>query len=195
MTRWEKFFEEKIREIAREKHILDIGGGFKQQKELGKYKELFKNCDYKVLDKNKDFKPDFVGDVQDLSFINDGSVDAVICKAVLEHVENPIKATEEIYRVLRPGGKCLVYVPFLYSYHAHLGVYKDYYRYTLDGLKLLLRKFSAFEYVAVRGRFETIIYLLPIKFIRKFLSPVGRVLDIFFKTEKQSSGYLVFLIK
>jgi SAM-dependent methyltransferase len=195
MTNWEIFFNEKIEEIAKEKQVLDVGGGFKMQKGLEQYKKLFANCDYKVIDINECYNPDIVGDIQNLENISDNSIDAIICKAVLEHVERPIDAANEMHRVLKPGGKCLVYVPFLYSYHAHEGVYKDFYRYTLDGIKYLFRNFSEIEISPVRGRFETIVYLLPVKRIRKILSPVGRFLDNFRKTEKQSSGYNIYLIK
>lgn len=195
MTPWEKFFDDKIKLVALEKNILDIGGGFKQQKDLDKYKDLFKNSHYQVLDIDGTYQPDIVGDIQNLSAIKDASYDAVICKAVLEHVANPILAVAEIYRILKKGGKCLVYTPFLYSYHACPDRYKDYYRFTLDGIKWLFGKFSQIDYVPVRGRFETMIYLLPLKILRKVLSPGARIIDVFFKTEKQSSGYFIFLVK
>jgi len=34
MTPWEKFSDDKIKEIAQEKSILDIGGGFRSKKEI-----------------------------------------------------------------------------------------------------------------------------------------------------------------
>lgn len=192
---WDKFFTEKVRLIAQEKTVLDIGGGFKFQKSLGEYRHLFADCDYKVLDNVASYNPDILGDVQDMKTISTGSIDAVICKAVLEHVPNPWKAAKEIARVLKPGGKCLVYAPFLYAYHAEKGVYGDFYRYTLDGLRFLFSDFSKFEYAPVRGRFETIAYLLPAQFLRRILSPPARVADRFFPTEKQVSGYYVYLVK
>ncbi len=195
MTISERFWDEKIRLIARAPYILDIGGGFKLQKGLTQYKQLFERSIYCVLDINDVYKPDIVGDVQDMHMIDDESVDAVILKAVLEHVQDPNKAVHEVYRILKPGGTCLVYAPFLYSYHARKGTYNDYYRYTLDGLKWLFRDFSKLEYVPVRGRLETIIYLFPIKFIRKHLSPLTRPFDRLFRTEYQSSGYQLFVVK
>jgi predicted SAM-dependent methyltransferase len=47
----------------------------------------------------------------------DGQVDAVICLEVLEHVGYPFRAAGELVRVLRPGGRLLLTVPFLTSYH------------------------------------------------------------------------------
>lgn len=38
--------------------------------------------------------------------------DVVLCNHVLEHVQNDIKAMNEIYRVLKPGGWAIMQVPF-----------------------------------------------------------------------------------
>jgi len=192
MTSWDKFFDEKIREIAKEKNILDIGGGFRFQKELRRYKELFRNCNYQTLDIEETYKPDIIGDIQQLPIV-DKSMDAIICKAVLEHVPEPHKASKEIYRVLKKGGKCFVYVPFLYPYHAHKGVYQDYYRYTEDGIRYLFKEFSAIEICSVRGNLETVFNLTPLRRLKIFI-PLIRFLDRFF-SYKQVSGYNIFLIK
>ncbi|NBV21719.1 MAG: class I SAM-dependent methyltransferase [Proteobacteria bacterium] len=41
-----------------------------------------------------------------------GCADVVICHHVLEHVLNPAGSLSEIHRVLKPGGKLLLHVPF-----------------------------------------------------------------------------------
>jgi len=176
MTKWEKFFDKKIKEIAKEKNVLDIGSGMHFQKELAKYKKYFINSDYKTLDVSEKYKPDIVGDIHNLP-------------------QDPFKAVDEIYRVLKPGGKCLVYVPFLYPYHASQANYKDYYRYTADGVKYLFRNFSKIESCSVRGYFETIINLLPLKLLRKIFVIPARFLDKIFISKNQTSGYNIFLIK
>ena len=43
--------------------------------------------------------------------IEDSSVDLVICKDVLEHLIDPLFLTNEISRILKPGGHFLVHVP------------------------------------------------------------------------------------
>ncbi len=40
-----------------------------------------------------------------------GSLDVVLIVSVLEHLREPLRALEEIRRLLRPGGTCLVNVP------------------------------------------------------------------------------------
>ncbi len=192
MTKWESFFDEKIKEIAKEKEVLDIGGGFKFQKSLSKYKDLFKNSNYRTLDVEKDYNPDIIGDICNIPLENE-SIDAIICKAVLEHVAEPQQAVKEIYRILKKEGKCLVYVPFLYPYHAHDGVYKDYYRYTKDGIKYLFRNFKLIEICSVRGNLETVINLTPLRKIR-ILLPLIRLLDRLFSGQ-QPSGYHIFFKK
>lgn len=38
--------------------------------------------------------------------------DLVICFHVLEHIEHDIKAMEELFRIIRPKGKCIIQTPF-----------------------------------------------------------------------------------
>jgi SAM-dependent methyltransferase len=53
-----------------------------------------------------------VGDfTKDQLPIDDASVDFVICKDVLEHLIDPVFLTNEISRILKPGGYFLVHVP------------------------------------------------------------------------------------
>lgn len=192
MTKWDKFFDEKIKEIASQKEILDIGGGFKFQKGLSKYKKLFKDSNYRTLDIEEKYNPDIIGDIINIP-LKDKSIDAIICKAVLEHVPEPQKAVKEIYRVLKKEGKCFIYVPFLYPYHAHQGVYKDYYRYTEDGIRYLFRDFKSIEICPVRGNLETVFNLTPLRKLKIFLSLI-RFFDKFF-SGRQASGFNIFLIK
>lgn len=63
--------------------------------------------------------------------------DAVFSFAVLEHVQNPFECAQEIIRVLKPGGKLYVVVPFLQPFH---GYPDHYYNMTSSGLKNLFGK-------------------------------------------------------
>ncbi|OGU34267.1 MAG: hypothetical protein A2068_09290 [Ignavibacteria bacterium GWB2_35_6b] len=67
----------------------------------------------------------------------DCSVDTVVCFQVLEHLQEPNFFLSECYRILRPGGKLLITVPFMW--HIHEAPY-DYFRYTRYGLEYLLLK-------------------------------------------------------
>jgi len=70
---------------------------------------------------------------------DDLSIDFVVCGAVLEHVKNPEKIINEIYRVLKRGGRTYIDMPFVYPYHA---APSDYNRTTLSGLENLCKKFK-----------------------------------------------------
>ena len=192
---WQKFWDEKINIVAKDcKIILDVGGGNRFQKGMKQYEELFKDCDYKTLDNVSDYKPDILGDIKNIPMDNE-SVDAVICRAVLEHINDPFKAVSEMHRILKSGGKCLVSLPFLYPYHAEKGYYGDFYRFTSDGVKYMFRNFSKIEICKIRGIFETITNLLPVKFLRRILAPLSRFLDSVLKSKNQTSGYNIYLIK
>lgn len=51
----------------------------------------------------------FVADTQSLP---DGSIDAIICHHVLEHVSDPVRVLLEIRRLLREKGKLMLVVPY-----------------------------------------------------------------------------------
>jgi SAM-dependent methyltransferase len=58
---------------------------------------------------------------------DEGRFDTVLLADVLEHIAKPWTLMEEVERVLSPGGKAIVMVPFLYGLHEQP---HDYYRYT-----------------------------------------------------------------
>ena len=197
MRRWEKFFKECIIELSKEKIILDVGSGKPFQKELKKFENLFKGCQYYSLDINIAYKPHIVGDIHNLPF-KDESIDAIICKAVLEHVPEPQKAVREMYRVLRKGGKIFVYIPFIYPYHG--GNYKDYYRFTIDAIEYMFSDFKELKVVPVRGLFGTLSLFIPK--IGHILEQIANIIDEFiYRLHKGSgyknlaSGYNIFAIK
>lgn len=78
---------------------------------------------------------DIVGDAHGLPF-NSDTFDYVWCNAVLEHVPYPMLVAAEIDRILKPKGWAFVQVPFLENVH---GWPDDYYRFTLQGLRILFR--------------------------------------------------------
>jgi len=132
---WDDFKKEKLEKILNEKDsVIDIGAGLKAWKDKG---DRYQTNNWphlekvQVMDPVPDYNPDLIGDIHNMPF-EDNTQDAIICHAVLEHVENPFVATKELFRVLKPGGYCYVYVPFLYYYHAEKGYYKDYWRFSKE---------------------------------------------------------------
>lgn len=184
-----KFFESCLREISKCKVVIDVGGGKPFQKEMAAYKNWFENCNYLTVDQAV-YEPSLVGDVHELP-LSDNYADGAICKAVLEHVYNPFKVVDEIYRVLKKGGKLLVWLPFFYPYHGNKN-YKDYYRYSRDGVEYLFRNFSEIKIVPSKGYFETLFGFLPLV---GRLSPVFRPLDKLIKVNNCQSGFYVYCKK
>jgi SAM-dependent methyltransferase len=67
--------------------------------------------------------------------------DVVICEQVLEHVEDPWKAAENLRGLCARDGLVIVSTPFLIKVHElpDLGMF-DYWRFTPRGLRLLLER-------------------------------------------------------
>jgi SAM-dependent methyltransferase len=86
---------------------------------------------------------DVVGDAYTLPYA-DGSVDAIHCEAVLEHLEQPAKALQEMHRVTKPGSPIYLATPFLQAYHAYPEHYQNY---TLAGHNHLIEE-AGFSIVA-----------------------------------------------
>ena len=84
---------------------------------------------------------DVLGVGESLPFA-DGTFDAVLSLAVLEHVRDPFRCAAEIARVLRPGGTVYAVVPFLQPYH---GFPHHYYNMTRQGLENLFAPWFAIE--------------------------------------------------
>lgn len=204
MNHWNKFFNEKILKIFSEKkRIIDIGGGLRISQKKGNRFDpgrawilpLAKKANYLIMDPVSDYEPDIVGDIHNLP-LEDNSEEAILCLAVLEHVENPFQATAEMYRVLKKGGFCFVFVPFLYYYHPESTYYKDYWRFTRDSLDLLFKQFSNKEVFSVRGPLGTLVRLSPFGRYKLF-EEIAYIFDRFFGKlrSNQVSGYYVFLTK
>lgn len=72
--------------------------------------------------------------------------DGVICSQVLEHVFTPEEFLRELARVLRPGGRLVLTVPFVWDEHEQP---QDFARYSSFGLRALLER-NGFEVVQQR---------------------------------------------
>lgn len=119
--------------IASDSIIIDIGAG---QSELSMF---FENSNYIAVDLGVgdaewDFSQlDVKSDVQSLP-IRDSVADAALNLWVMEHVPAPQLMVNEMFRILKPGGKTFLIVPF--SLHEHQQPY-DFYRYTRYGVRHL----------------------------------------------------------
>lgn len=118
---------------------IDVGSGSKP------YKDLFKNVtEYIGLDIEKsghDHKTsdiDVFYDGKSFPFKN-STIDSLVFFEVLEHVFNPDEFLTEIRRVVKPGGKCVVTIPFIWGEHEQP---YDFARYSSFGLKHLFDNYQ-----------------------------------------------------
>ncbi len=95
-----------------------------------------------TFDKSGDV--DVTGDILALPF-KDAEFDCVFCFETLEHVSNPPKALSEIRRVLKPGSILIASTPFIHELHGE--DYGDYWRFTRQGWKHMIRDFKDVEVI------------------------------------------------
>lgn len=62
------------------------------------------------------------------------TVDAIYCEAVLEHLQDPATAVQEMFRVLKPGGRVIAITPFMQGFHGYPYHFQNF---TLLGHSLL----------------------------------------------------------
>lgn len=159
-------FRKGILEVAALPMVLDLGTTQRFRKELQPFESAFRGnylaLDYRAQCAFGDRNVDVDGDIQALPFSRD-SVDGALCIEVLEHIPNPQLAIDEIHRVLRKGGLLLLTTPFLQAYHGKPGDYSDYYRFTDEGLRWLLRRFGETRIVGRGGLpYRLLMTLLPV---------------------------------
>lgn len=85
----------------------------------------------------------------------DSRFDTIILSDVLEHIPEPHLLWIEMARILAPGGKIIMNVPFYYVVHEHP---HDYYRYTNFALErfVKLNQMTVVQMVAIGGVVEII---------------------------------------
>jgi len=84
---------------------------------------------------NVDVVLDFTDEFERVNRALDGlRFGTIFCLSVLEHCRQPFRMAENLTRLLRPGGRICLSVPFAWKYHAYPG---DYWRFTHEGIQVL----------------------------------------------------------
>jgi SAM-dependent methyltransferase len=84
--------------------------------------------------------------------LKNNSAETVLHTCVLEHLEKPETAVNEVHRILKKDGYCILTTNMAWIYHPDP---KDCYRFTKDGLNYLFRNFSEVKIKAMGGAFLT----------------------------------------
>ena len=125
--------------------LLDIGCGDMPYKDV----IMSKVSCYDTFDVEKRTEGvTFIGDIQNMAMISDGSYDSAVCFEVLEHIQHPAKALSEIFRILKPGAHLILSIPHLSRLHEEPN---DYFRYTKYGIRLLLEN-AGFKIIEINVR-------------------------------------------
>ncbi len=125
-----------------EEPILDTCAGW----EPNFYQPLFPGKRY-VKQDMRDFDPaciDVICDIADMKPIASESIGLVLNLESLEHLPYPQRAIDEIHRVLRPDGLLILTTVMHFKIHR---APKDYWRFTPDGIELLLSRFKILDCV------------------------------------------------
>ncbi|MGM0588345.1 MAG: class I SAM-dependent methyltransferase [Bacteroidota bacterium] len=162
----DKWLIQKINELPTGIRLLDAGCG---EQRLKKYCDhlTYVAMDFAEYDGKGDGSGlqtgsfdqsnlDIVADITDVPEPDD-SFDAILCVEVIEHVHNPVKALEELARLLKPGGTLIITAPFaslthFAPHHYATGFNKYFYKYHFDRLGIHITEMQAngnfFEFVA-----------------------------------------------
>ena len=116
----ERVFEEKLRQIiAPGDRVLDAGCGTGKFFGMDFARKI--GCQLVGVDLRQDLGANSEIDFGVRAELNrlpfsDGSFDVVNCRLVIEHVDFPDTVLKEFYRVLKPGGRLLIFTPNLLHY-------------------------------------------------------------------------------
>jgi len=152
--------------------ILDVGCGSKPYESLFLKSSSYTGVDIEVSGhSHTNSKIDFFYDGKTLPF-EDSSFDAVVSFEVFEHVFNLDEVLKEIRRVLKPGGKLLVTMPFAWDEHE---VPYDFARYTSYGITHILKSndFNVDKVEKTTTYFLAVSQML-IAYLCQYVTPKGR---------------------
>ncbi|UAY52246.1 class I SAM-dependent methyltransferase [Ferruginibacter albus] len=119
----------------------------------------------------------FIADAHQIPLKNE-SFDAVIVQAVLEHVTNPARVVEEIYRVLKPNALVYAETPFMQQVHEKA---YDFTRFTESGHRWLFKNFELIGSGQLTGPAEALKWSIRYFFAGIFRSKkIGQLFSLLF---------------
>lgn len=129
---------------------LDIGCGSKPYESLYQASE-YVGLEYDTPQNRASKKAEHFYDGETFPFA-DGEFDSAVANEVFEHVFNPDRFLDEVYRVLKPGGMVLMTMPFVWDEHEQP---HDFARYSSFGIRSLLER-HGFEIIEQRKSMDDV---------------------------------------
>jgi ubiquinone/menaquinone biosynthesis C-methylase UbiE len=165
MSDREKWIEDALKKIPEGLTLLDAGAGECQFRKYCTHLRYISQdfAQYNGLGDTglqmgswDNSKLDIVSDITAIP-LESGSVDAILCTEVFEHLPNPVLALQEFSRLLKAGGYLIITAPFaslthFAPYHFASGFNRYYYEYHLPLHSFAIEELTAngnyFEFVA-----------------------------------------------
>lgn len=147
--------------------VLDFGCGAKPYRELFLHATEYIGVDMENEGHDHSTEEiDVYYDGATLPF-DDNSFDGVFTSEVLEHVPDINDSLQELNRVLKPNGRILITVPFVFPEHE---MPNDFRRLNANGLHIVLQA-NGFRAITIRkgGSFLEVIFQLTIMYIHSLL--------------------------
>ena len=169
------FIEKICREVSdRSPRILDVGCGtganllmlsqYGEAEGVDISEDALAFCRARGLDRVK------LGAAEELPY-EDGTFDLVTALDVVEHMDDDVAGLKEMRRVLRPGGRVLLFVPtFMFLWGLQDDVSHHRRRYRLPELRRALEQ-AGFE--VERSTYANITFFAPILVMRKLMRLTG----------------------
>ncbi len=187
-------------------NVLNIGAGG----EIEEYLKSIPNIKLLSMDINSKTKPDIIADISDKKILKKIKIkpDYITCFEVLEHVKEPFKAIQNLFKLSTKKTVLLFSVPFIFPIHEEPN---DFYRYTKYGLRYIFKDFSKVEITNRDGFIDNMFVLsVRLKFSKNYLLklyaaisiflyftlfPLIKFIQFFIKFENITTGYLIRIKK
>jgi SAM-dependent methyltransferase len=169
------FVEQICREIKdRTPRILDVGCGtganLMMLSQFGETEGVDISQDALAFCRERGLQNVSHGAAEQLPY-EDGRFDLVTALDVVEHLDDDLAGLREIRRVLRPGGRTLLFVPtFMFLWGVQDDVSNHRRRYRLPELRRVVEK-AGFE--VERTTYANLTFFAPILMVRKFMRLTG----------------------